>query len=92
MHFRRHRCPHKQENNELFKELDESSTSRIISSQHDDYKAYEPKQVRELRPQPYRAVTELGLSEGTVESVTSYKAEYNEKKVERQSRQVKITL
>ncbi|KAK6630596.1 hypothetical protein RUM43_014581 [Polyplax serrata] len=81
----RHRCPHKQDSYEPPIYVDRNVSLNITSSQHEDYKAFGLDDIREFRSQPHKVVTELGLSEGTIESVTSYNSEYNHKNVVRQA-------
>ncbi|KAK6624863.1 hypothetical protein RUM44_011727 [Polyplax serrata] len=82
---KRHRCPHKPESYEPPIYVDRNVSLNITSSQHEDYKAFGLDDIREFRSQPHKVVTELGLSEGTVESVTSYNSEYNHKNLVRQA-------
>lgn len=82
---RRHRCPHKTASNESPLDLDRSVPISALTSQHEHFHPFEPEQVREVRPKLQRLHTQLTLPDGTLETVSSYQAEFEEKKGVRQS-------
>jgi hypothetical protein len=81
----RHRCPHRPESDRPPFDLQpDAGLSGVTSLSHAAYHAYTSEEVQ--RPKLHRLHTALELPDGQLDTVTAYRADYDEKHAERQAR------